>query len=759
MTRSGRFTLLLLLPVAFQLGAGAQAADAAHPGLEAHAAQGEFLGFCALKDTRVKAAISGPIAEVEVVQVFENTLLQPIEAVYTFPLPEDSAVHSFELVVANRRIQGEIHEREAARRLYQAAMHAGKRAGLLDQERPNIFTTSVANVMPGEQVEVKLSYLQLLRYEDAAYEFVFPMIVGPRYIPGGDQVPDAARVFPQYVSSERRPANHISLSVEISAGLPIQWIKSDQHEIRTVYSANRSRAQVALVSSQVVPDRDFILRYAVAGEEIRDSVLSYYRGGEGYFSLVLYPPARARTDQVRPKEMIFVIDCSGSMSGFPLEKAKETMRLCVENMHPNDTFNLISFAGGQGYCFDKPVDNTPENRASALAYLQGLEGGGGTEMMGAVRAALGGAASAERLRIVCFMTDGYVGNDLAILEEVQRTAGEARLFSFGIGSSVNRFLLENMARVGRGASEIVTLEAKGAAAAKRFYERMHSPVLTDIHVRFEGVEVSDVQPAAEQMPDLFSESPLVLTGRYSHSDFGTAIIRGTSAAGAYERRVPLELRRWSRKHDALMPLWARMRIGQLMSQDYGGLQSGTPNPEIRSAITELGLAYRLATPFTSFVAVDEVAVNRGRKALRTAVPLGMPAGVSYEGIFGASVPQAIPVVSREIAVFNNVLFAAGSSSLDDQARMEIDKIIAELKSNPNDLVVVEGHTDAIGEDAANMALGQRRADAVRDYMVQQGIAPGRITTLSFGESQPVVPNDTERNRKLNRRVVFKISIR
>jgi len=624
--------------------------------------EGRPEGQCPLEHTDVDVDISGFIARVTLTQRFANPYKEPIEAVYTFPMSERSAVDTMLMKVGKRVIRGTIKEREEAQRIYEQARNAGKTASLLDQERPNIFTQSVANILPGENIEITISYVEYLKHEDGQYEFSFPMVVGPRYIPGQplsgephpalpgsplgtkagpdrtDQVPDAGRVNAPITPEGTRAGHDISLRVRVDAGMPLQAIASALHEVDV--KTNGNIAEVSLNAKDEIPNRDFVLTYSVAGNDIADAVLTHADAKGGFFTLVLQPPARVTPEMATPKEMIFVIDSSGSMGGFPIEKAKETMKLCIEAMNPNDTFNLVSFAGGIGYCFEKTVPNTPANRKAALEYLANLEGGGGTEMMAAIHAALGGAHDSERLRVVCFMTDGYIGNDMAILDAIQKNAKDARVFGFGIGNSVNRFLIEGMARAGRGAAEIVTLESDGDAAAKRFHERIHSPVLTDISVDFGGLGVAEVFPDPGAIPDLFSSTPLVLTGRYSAAGSGTITLRGQTADGPFERAIQVNLPTSQSDHDVLAPLWARQRIEWLMEQDWLGMQSGNANRDLKGDITKLGLEFGLMTQFTSFVAVEDRVVTEGGRTKTVEVPVEMPDGVSYEGIFGAAADES-----------------------------------------------------------------------------------------------------------------------
>src|SRR5882724_1104371 len=399
---------------------------------------GALAGVCPLKHTDVRGAISGFIARVTVTQIFENTATQNIEAVYTFPLPEDAAVDDMTIQIGDRTVRSVIKKRDEARVIYEKAKATGHAAALLDQERPNIFTQSVANILPGEQVTVTISYLQTLQYENGSYTFVFPMVVGPRYIPGAatgkqaggwapdtDKVPDASKITPPVTPPGTRAGHDISLELAIDAGVPIQAVKSTLHDVDVMHTG-ASTATVKLRNEAEIPNKDFILKYEVTGIKIEDAVLSQAipagskLGPGGYFTFILQPPARVAAADVTPKELVFVLDTSGSMWGFPLEKAKELVSRALDELYPGDTFNIITFSGDTHILFPEPVYPTAENIRKAKELLSTRTGGGGTEMMKAIRAALDPSDAQDHLRVVCFVTDGYVSNDMEIIGAIQK---------------------------------------------------------------------------------------------------------------------------------------------------------------------------------------------------------------------------------------------------------------------------------------------------------------------------------------------------
>ncbi|HEY2934473.1 MAG TPA: VIT and VWA domain-containing protein [Acidobacteriota bacterium] len=614
------------------------------------------VGSCPLKHTDVKATIGGFLARVDVTQEFENVSPEKIEAVYTFPLSQNSAVDDMTIYVGKRTVRGTIKRREEARAIYEAAKSSGHVAALLDQERPNIFTQSIANILPGEKIKVKISYVEILKYNDGSYKFVFPLVVGPRYIPGNpagktgggwapdtDRVPDASRITPPVTPENTRAGHDVSILVKLDAGVPIDALRSMQHDV-DVKRATNSTAALVLRDKAVIPNKDFVFEYDVAGRNIEEALLTHYSSKlGGFFTMILQPPERVTVAEVTSKELVFVLDTSGSMQGFPIEKAKETMSLALNSLYPQDTFNLITFAGDTHILFPEPVPATRENLRKAQEFLASRSGSGGTEMMKAIRAALDPSDRQNHMRIVCFMTDGYVGNDMEIIAEVQRHPN-ARVFAFGIGSSVNRFLLDKMSDYGRGEVEYVSLQDDGSAAARRFHERVRNPLLTDISVRWNGVQVEDVYP--RRTPDLFSAKPLVLCGRFYRGGYGTVEVEGMMAGRRFTRRIPVTLPQIDAGADVLATLWAREKIDDLMGNDYEGIQQGNARPDIREEITQLGLQYRLMTQFTSFVAVEEMVVTDGGQPRRIEVPVEMPEGVSREGVFGRSdfiQPAAMPM--------------------------------------------------------------------------------------------------------------------
>ena len=649
-----KLSIFTIISIAGSLNVSAQTQDSVGS-LTVVGADGKPKSQCPLTHTAVKAEISGFLSRVVVTQKFENPFKEKIEAVYVFPLPQNAAVDDMTMLVGDRVVRGKILPREQAQAVYEAAKASGQVASLLDQERPNIFTQSVANILPGEKIEITISYVETLKYDNGAYEFVFPMVVAPRYVPGTttrkrtrsnsfapntNQVPDASRITPRPVPLGMRAGHDISLDITLDAGLAIDSVASKTHEV-AIERASIGSAKIHLKEKKTIPNKDFILRFDVSGAAIRDAVITHRLDKTGFFTMILQPPDRVTVEDVMPKELVFVLDTSGSMTGFPIEKAKETMKLALDNLYPSDTFNLITFSGDTHVLFEQPVPATSENLRKAQEFLGSRRGSGGTEMMTAIKAALEPSDKQDHVRIVCFLTDGLVGNDMAIIDEVKKHPN-ARVFAFGIGSSVNRFLLDEISEQGRGEVEYVGLNDDGSAAAKHFHERVRNPLLTDISVEWVGLNVSDVYP--QRIPDLFSAKPVVLTGRYLNSGDGTLVLKGKMGGNEFVRNIPVHFPENDARHDVLPALWARQRIADLMTQDYTGIQQSTARPDLRETITQLGMEFRLLTQFTSFVAVEEMIVTDGGQPRRIDVPIEAPEGmlIREDALSGAAYKVAAP---------------------------------------------------------------------------------------------------------------------
>jgi len=603
-----------------------------------------------LEHTRVELKVSAHLVDATVVQRFHNPYDHPIEAVYLFPLPTGAAVSALAIHHGGHTVRGTIHRRDEATAIYRQARDRGQLAALLTEERPNLFTQAVANIAPGDRVEVELRYQESLALRDGAYQIVFPMVAPPRYLPGGahDDAVQAPRLPP-----EVRSAHDIDVAVDLDAGVPLRALDSPSHAILVARDpAAPRRATVRLHPADTIPNRDFVLRYQVAGDDPEVAVLAHRAGaGPGSFLLVAQPPAAVADADAAPRELIFVIDTSSSMAGAPLATATALIRRVLGGLRPDDTFQIVRFADTAAALGPGPLAARPRNVQYSLDWLDHLRAGGGTEMTAGIAGALAVPHDPARLRIVAFLTDGYIGNEDQILALVGDKMGASRLFALGVGSAVNRYLLEEMARAGRGAVQVVTPGDDPAAAAARFAERIDRAALTDISIDWNGLAIADATPAA--VPDLFAGEPLVIAGHYGAPGAATITVHARRAGRAVSFAVPVELPA-AADHPAIAALWARRRIA-----DLERALIRRPDPAAIAQITELGLSHGLVTRYTAFVAVDDQAPAVTGRAQRVVVPVEVPAAAAQ---IAASGGGGTGYGSIGVGSYGSVGYGSGSAA-------------------------------------------------------------------------------------------------
>ena len=586
-----------------------------------------------LKHTDVKGDICGYIATVEVTQEFQNPYGEKIEAVYVFPLPQNAAVNEFIMTIGDRKIRGIIREREEAEQIYAQAKEQGYTASLLTQERPNIFTQKVANIEPSKQIDVNIKYFNTLAYVDGWYEFVFPMVVGPRYNPPGSTNGVGAVAHGktgisgqatevQYLKPNERSGHDISLAVNINAGVEIEEIKCPSHVI-TKKNIDEDNLTVKLSELDNIPNKDFVLRYKVAGNKVKSALVTHQDKRGGFFTLMLYPPENLKNVKRAPMEMIFVLDCSGSMNGKPIEKAKDAINRALRQLQPNDTFQIIRFSNNASQLGPKPLLATKANIQKGLDYVQSLNGSGGTQMIEGVKAALDFEHDPERFRLVSFMTDGYIGNEADILEAVHERLGESRIFSFGVGSSVNRYLLDRMASLGKGAVAYVGLDENAGEIIDSFYERISHPALTDVTIDWGGLEVTEVYPG--KIPDLFVGRPIIVTGKFNGNSDTTIRVHGNIGGKDQEIAMAVNLDDKASTHPGVACVWARKQIETLANY-----ATYTSDSELPVQIKQVALEYGLMSSYTAFIAVDSSRQTFGDHGVTVNVPVPVPYGVRYD---------------------------------------------------------------------------------------------------------------------------------
>ena len=587
-----------------------------------------------LKQTQVEVAISGVIADVVVRQVYENQGKRPIHARYVFPASTRAAVYGMTMTVGDVRIVARIREREKAKAEFESAKREGRSASLLEQSRPNVFTMNVANVLPGDTISVELKYTELLAPQSGVYEFVYPTVVGPRYSEKPETQVSSADGFVKaaYLHQGQPPTGEFHLTGTVDAGMPIQELSSPSHQLVSRTGAG-GRAEIRLADSERFSgNRDFILRYRLSGSKIGSGLLLYRGESENFFLLMEQPPRKVEAEDVPAREYIFVVDVSGSMNGFPLNTAKKLMGDLVNGLRPSDLFNIVVFADGSQTFAPASVAATRSNLDQALRFVGRKDGGGGTRLLAALEKACAIPRSQPATsRTVVLLTDGYIDAEADVFDYVRKQLHEANFFAFGIGTSVNRYLIEGIAHAGQGEPFVVSGAGEAEEAAARFRGYIDSPVLTGINVKFAGFEAYEVEP--KNVPDLFASRPIVLFGKWRGSPGGSIEITGRTGRETYRSAIPVAESNADTSHAALQYLWARTRIANL--SDFGDREVG---PEAAAEITSLGLKYGLLTRYTSFVAVHEVVRNTGA-AQAVDQPLPLPAGVSDLAVGVTSGPE------------------------------------------------------------------------------------------------------------------------
>ncbi len=591
-----------------------------------------------LKSTRADVKIAGTVATVKVTQVYQNQGKKTLEAIYVFPGSTRAAVHAMRMTIGERVVEAEIMERKKARETYEQAKKEGKTASLLEQQRPNVFQMNVANILPGDEVKVEMEYLELLTPHETIYEFVFPAVVGPRYsnMKAKDAPETEKWVQNPYLRQGEGPPYTFGFKAAVNAGMPLVKLASPSHDMEIKFASPNS-AEVTLKDEKTGGNRDVVLRYSLAGNKIDTGLLLYPGKDENFFLLMMEPPARVEAEAVVPREYIFIVDVSGSMHGFPLEVTGALMEEIIKNLRPTDFMNVLLFESGSLVLSESgSLPATEANKEKALAFIKARSGGGGTEIMPAFQRALALPRTANTSRIVVVATDGYVHVEPQLFDLIRQNLGEANLFPFGIGASVNRYLIEGMARAGMGEPFVLLNQGEAKREAARFKNYIANPVLNHIKVAMNGFDAYDVEP--EAVPDLFALRPITVMGKYRGNPAGTIVVTGKTAKGEFRQEVKVADGKSSADNAALRLLWAKKRISRLTDRALLERSEGPLSKEI----TALGLKYSLMTQYTSFVAVDKVKRADGT-FVTVKQPLPLPQGVSELAVGeGAPYPAMAP---------------------------------------------------------------------------------------------------------------------
>lgn len=681
-----------------------------------------------LKSTKATVDITGVIADVTITQEYKNEGSSPIEAIYTFPTSTNAAIYAMEMIVGTRKITARIEEKNKARQQYEAAKSEGKRTSLLEQHRPNVFQMNVANIMPGDKISVLLKYTEMITPEEGTYEFVYPTVVGPRYSEQKSQNDEFVNT--PYTRQGIDNPYDFDIQVNLSTGVPIQSLVSNSHQIKADYT-EPDKATIQLDAGEKKRgNKDFVLSYKLAGDKIESGLMLYKHNDENFFMLMVQPPKRVVKEEIPPREYIFIVDVSGSMRGFPIDISKKLMRNLVVNLRPVDKFNVMVFAGTSGWMAEESVSAVPENISRAVKFIDEQRGSGSTNLLSAMEKALTFPRCEEGIsRSFIVVTDGYISVEKEVFEMIRTKSDEANLFAFGIGSSINRHLIEGMAHAGMS-EPLMILSPEGAdEKAEKFRKYINYPILTNMKKSFKDFDAYDVEPVS--IPDLLAERPLIIHGKYRGNPEGTITIKGEAGGRKYKKTFNVCDVSPSKNHAALRYLWARKKIQML--DDYGLLVNADQSKE---EVTSLGLKYNLMTAYTSFIAIEEDQIaNDGNKAKTVNQPLPLPENVS-----DAAVGFDLEVGGEELEFsFHREIVVDGYLEVQEEAAVisdVTDKVVTRLNQffnsemiTPESIVFTINHEGKIEEVSIN---GKKLSSSYIESLKALIIKSDRIKNPSEG---------------------------
>ncbi|MCH7820391.1 MAG: marine proteobacterial sortase target protein [Proteobacteria bacterium] len=593
-----------------------------------------------LLNTDVNITVNGLVARVSVMQEFKNTGREWVEGVYVFPLPDKAAVDHMRLYIGDRFIEAEIREKNQARKEYEQAKQAGKKTSLVEQQRANLFTTSVANIAPGETVIVEIEYLENLQYDEGTFSLRFPMTLTPRYIPGQplpdrqgsgwspdtSLVDDASLISPPMVSASG--GHRISLRASVNAGMPLKIIASRYHPVDV--GETDGRYIVTMAGQRAAMDHDFELLWRpVPSSSPRAMAFTETINGEPYYLIMVVPPELGDVPGAQlPRELIFIIDTSGSMHGVSMQQAKQALRRAIDGLRPGDRFNVIEFNSFTHALFRTSVLAAATNIGIAQKFVKQLQANGGTEMYPALEFALRAPVTESYLRQIIFITDGAVGNEEGLFSLIEAELNNARLFTVGIGSAPNSWFMRKAAAAGRGTFTLISASHEVGEKMDRLFRKLEHPQVTNINVQWPSGNVIDSYPTV--VPDLYLGEPVTVKARASGPFRRGDVVRisGDSVGGAWSRDLVLEI---DGQSSGVAALWARARIADLLD----GARRGADADETRSAIVATALSHHLVSKYTSLIAVDKTPVRPAGEPLTNEQLANLiPYGQSGSAIFG-----------------------------------------------------------------------------------------------------------------------------
>ncbi len=640
--------------------------------------QGKQIDQMPLKSTSVKVNIAGVIAEVVVRQEYENKGKETLEALYVFPGSVNAAVHGMKMQIGKRKIAAKIEEKRRARQRYNQAKKQGKTASLLEQKRLNVFQMNVANILPGDRVIVTLYYTELLVPTNGVYEFVYPTVVGPRYSNQPLATATASQKWAQSPYTKRKasdvtnttssqPNYTFDITTTINAGVPIQKVACTSHRTKVKFRKKGSAKIRLHPREKLGGNRDFIVQYQLLGKQVQSGILlqpGKTPQDENFFLMMMQPPKTPKLTQIPPREYIFIVDVSGSMGGFPLVTSKALMKNLLAKLRPQDKFNVLLFEYNNAMLAPQSLAATPQNIQNVLQVFNQKSGGGGTNLLPALKRALSFPTTDDYARTFVVVTDGYITVEKEAFELIRGNLNKANLFAFGIGSSVNRYLINGLAKAGLGEPFVITKPAEAAEQAARFQQYIQSPVLTNIQAKFEGIQVYDVEP--KSIPDVFASRPILVYGKYKGQPTGSIAIQGKTGQRKNNYTQTLRLQKAALvSGEALKYLWARKKIQWL--SDYGKVR---PEPQLKKQITDLGLKYNLLTAYTSFIAVDNKARNKTGQQTTVKQPLPLPKGVGNRSIRNSPPPPPILPAPKKVTTSDDEII-----EVEGDLSIEVEEVV------------------------------------------------------------------------------------
>jgi Ca-activated chloride channel family protein len=610
-----------------------------------------------LKGTKVDISVSGVIADVRVVQTYRNEGSRPINATYMFPASTRAAVYSMKMRIGDQVITAKIKRREEAKQDFEKAKEEGKSASLLEEHRPNVFSMKLANIMPNDEIEIELRYTELQTPVSSIYEVVYPTVIGPRYSSsdGGNREENGSD--PPRLQKGDEPGSTLHIQARISAGVPITDLSCISHQIAPEWQGPGIAKLTLDEPNAFHGNRDFVLRYRLTGDQINSGLLLFRGENENFFLYMAQPPQRIKSEDIPPREYIFVVDVSGSMEGFPLNTAKKLLTDLIGGLKPTDLFNVVLFAGDSTLLSQRSLQANPENVEQSISLIEQQRGGGGTELLTAVQKATDLPRESTISRSIVLITDGYITGEKGVFDHIRKNLDHTNMFAFGIGSAVNRYLIEGVARAGMGEPFVVESEAEAIVVGDRFREYIQSPVLTNIKVESKGFQTYDVYPV--HYPDLLSERPIIVFGKWLGDPTGTIELSGKTGQGDYHTTLQVAGVMPDEENHALKYLWARSRIAEL--SDFG---ENDASPESIEEVTALGLKYNLLTKHTSFIAIREVIRNPGGTASDVDQAVPLPVGVSEMAV--GSEPELVWLFGLAVLIIVGVAFWRRLSWLNTQ---------------------------------------------------------------------------------------------